>query len=377
MLKWMAGWLTLLGGTALAGSAPTPQSVDAQRNQVKTHAAYPVSPEALKLHQRLTVADWHADTLLWDRDLLQRHPHGHVDLPRLLDGNVAIQGFTVVTKTPGATDRITQLVRAHGWPSKTHTSLTERALYQAEALHQFAKRSQGKLRVIRTRSDLDQVLTERAAGQSIVGGVLGLEGAHGLEGDIRNLDRLERAGFRIIGLHHFFDNRLGGSLHGTSGQGLTDFGRHVVLEVEKRPMLIDLAHSSSTVARDVLSITDKPLIVSHTGVYAACPSPRNFSDDLMQAIADQGGVIGIGYFKSATCRDDLDGILRSIRAAITVVGIDHVSLGSDFDGSVTTPLDTSELAAITQGLLQGGMSETDIAKVMGGNLIRVLKASLL
>ncbi len=363
-----------------------PAMVEKGRNAVSEHEPYPVSPEAAALHARLTIGDWHADSLLWNRDLLERADYGQVDLPRLIEGNVALQVFTAVTKSPAglnyeensadARDNITLLAFGQLWPIRTWQSIFERAIYQAEKLHDFAARSNGQLRIIRTRADLDAVLGARAGGETVVGALLGVEGAHPLEGELANLDRLEAAGYRLIGLQHFFDNELGGSLHGTAGGGLTEFGRQVVQEVAARGLVLDVAHSSQQVVREVLEMTDIPIVLSHTGLHSACEVKRNIPDALMRQIAASGGVIGIGYWAEVTCDDSPAGIARVVRAAIEAVGEDAVSLGSDFDGSVATALDTSELAALTHELLAQGLSEEQIAKVMGGNMVRVLRARL-
>ncbi|PRY77303.1 microsomal dipeptidase-like Zn-dependent dipeptidase [Yoonia maritima] len=363
-----------------------PGYVEKGRNAVADHEPYPVTPQAQALHNRLIIGDWHADTLLWQRSLLNRANRGQVDLPRLIEGNATLQMFTAVTKSPAgqnyhensadAFDNITPLAVGQLWPPRTWNSLLERALYQAKRLHSYADASDGRLRVIKTRADLEQLLADRANGQQVVGGLLGIEGSHPLEGDIANLDKIEAAGHRMIALQHFFDNELGGSLHGTGDHGLTDFGRQVVSEVAARNLILDLAHSSPQVARDVLAMTDIPLVVSHTGIHSVCPVKRNFTDDLMQDIAATGGVIAIGYWADVTCDDSPAGIAATIKAAVELLGDDHVSLGSDFDGSVATSFDASELAALTQALLDTGLSDETIGKVMGGNMVRVLRERL-
>ena len=146
--------------------------------------------------------------------------------------------------------------------------------------------------------------------------------------------------------------------------------------MQARGLILDLAHSSTQVVRDVLEITDMPLVLSHSGIHSHCETKRNIPDELMQQIAATGGVIGMGYWQDVTCNDTPTGIAASILAAIGVVGDGAVSLGSDFDGSVATALDTSELAAITQALLDAGLSEVSIRKVMGENMLRVLRARL-
>lgn len=387
IIKWLAGFVVLLAVLGLAGFFVfAPGIAERGMNVVKAHAPYPVTSEAQALHDSLVIADWHADTLLWNRDLNDRGKRGHVDFPRLVEGNVAVQVFTSVTKTPAgqnyqensadARDNVTLLAIGQLWPLRTWTSLTERALYHAERLKRSTEASGGTVRFVTTRAELDAVLEARANGETVIAALFGTEGGHPLEGDIANLDRLQDAGLRLMGLQHFFDNELGGSLHGIGNHGLTAFGRDVVAEIAKRPIVLDLAHSSPQVARDVLDMTDMPLIVSHTGLHSHCEVKRNYPDDLMRAIAATGGVIGIGYWADVTCDDSPAGIAATVKAAVDALGEDHISLGSDFDGAVTTTLDTSELAALTQAMLDMGLTEAQIRKVAGENTIRVLRARL-
>jgi len=379
-------YVTTLAGLALAAFlAFAPAIADNSMNPVRPHAPDEISAEAQALHNSLIVGDWHADSLLWNRDLLVRNDRGHVDIPRLIEGNVTLQVFTAVTKSPrglnhtenadDAPDDITLLAMAQLWPPRTWTSLLERALYQAEKLHDFAAASDN-LMVIRTEADLDAVLAARGDGRPMIGAILGIEGAHPLEGDLANLDRLSDAGYRLIALQHFFDNALGGSLHGSESGGLTELGGALVDRVQDGGLILDVAHSSPQVVRDVLERVEMPIVISHTGIFSHCPGPRNISDDLMQGIADTGGVIGIGFWATVTCEDSPAGVASAIMAAVDLVGIDHVSLGSDYDGTVTVAFDASELAALTQALMDAGLSDADIAKIMGGNMLRVLRARL-
>jgi microsomal dipeptidase-like Zn-dependent dipeptidase len=388
VFKWIGGLLLLaviIGAVVFFGFLPS--YIEAKRNSVIDHAPFEVSGDAEALHETLIVGDLHADPLLWSRDLTERGTRGQVDIPRLIEGNVALQVFTAVTKSPAGQnyeansadsfDNITLLAIGQLWPLRTWDSLKERAIYQAEKLHQFEAASDGQLKVVKSRADLDEVMAARAAGQPVVGGILGIEGAHALEGELSNLDPLFDAGHRVYGLHHFFDNELGGSLHGFGDAGLTEFGRQVVTELAQRPVVIDLAHSSPQVAKEVIAMTDVPLIVSHGGLHGFCPVKRNFPDDLMQDIAATGGVIGMGYWADVTCGDiSPTGIAKMIKAAIDTVGEDHVSLGSDYDGSVETAFDTSELAALTSALLTQGLTETQVRKVMGENMVRVFRQQL-
>ncbi|WP_299200990.1 membrane dipeptidase [uncultured Tateyamaria sp.] len=390
-MRWikrgLIGLLVLVVAGVTAFLAIAPGHVERSRNAIVAHDPYPVSDAAQSLHDSLIVGDWHADSLLWKRSIEKRADRGHVDVPRLIEGGVALQVFAAVTKSPAgqnyeansadAFDNITPLAIGQLWPPRTWGSLAERAIYQAERLHKVAAKMPDRLTVITTRDELDAHLAARAAGSHAVGGLLGIEGAHALEGDMANLDRLEEVGHRIIGLQHFFDNELGGSLHGTRDMGLTEFGRAVVAEIEARGMVLDLAHASPAVAQDVLALTDMPVIVSHTGLHGFCPVTRNFEDDIMKAVAASGGVIGLGYWGDILCRNATpEAIAAMIVKAVDTVGADHVSLGSDFDGSVKTAFDTSKLSSLTHALLEAGLDTETIGKVMGGNMVRVLRARL-
>ncbi|MFT4014100.1 MAG: membrane dipeptidase [Paracoccus sp. (in: a-proteobacteria)] len=352
-------------------------------------APHPVSPQARALHDRLVIGDWHSDALLWDRDLLTQSDRGHSDIPRLIQGNVAVQVFTTVTKSPRgqnyghnsaeAADNITPLFIGQLRPPPSWFSLKERALTQARALDRAARAAPDRLTILRSAQDLHALLAARRNGTRILGAILGTEGAHPLEGDIANLRVLYGAGFRLIGLTHFFDNELGGSLHGEGtgeGEGLTDFGRQVVAEMQARHMIIDLAHASPRMVRDVLAMPGTRPILSHTGIRGNCASPRNLPDDLVRAIAAKGGLIGIGFWTEVNCGPHAIHVATSIRAAIALVGEDRVSLGSDFDGAVDTPFDAAHLVELTQALLDQGLTEDQIAKVMGGNMMRYLAETL-
>jgi len=380
--------LFLLGGfTALLAIvlALGPSIVEKRLNPRSTLLLQPVSPYAQTLHQSLTVADLHADSLLWGRDLSKRSDDGYVDIPRLIEGNVALQNFTVVTKVPqplmmednsDRTDDITKLAILQRWPIRSWFSLKQRSLHQARVLHKIARKSSGKFSIIKTRSDLKAYLDRRQNDQQITAGLLGLEGAQALEGKIENVDRLYKAGFRTIGLAHFFDNEVSGSAHGVSDGGLTPLGQQVLAKIEDLGMVVDLAHASAQTIDDVLAIARRPVMVSHTGVRGTCDNPRNLSDYQLEQIAQTGGVIGIGFWSTAVCSTDISSITWAIRYAVDLIGIDHVALGSDFDGAVQLPFDAAHLDQMTEGLMAEGFSDGEIEKIMGLNVIRLLQATL-
>lgn len=353
-------------------------------NPIIAPPPYQVSARASELHEKLLVADMHADSLLWNRDLNGDTSAAQVDIPKLRRGNVALQAFTVVTKTPRGlnieqntpdTDNIFWLALAQRQPLENLFSLTKRALFQAAKLHEYAAASQGQLVIIKTKSDLKKFLESRGA-QRIVGGWLGIEGAHALDGKLENVDVLFDAGFRMMSPSHFFDNEVGGSAHGVEKYGLTELGKNVIRRMESKGMLVDIAHASTKTIDDMLAIVTKPVVVSHTGVRGTCDNQRNLTDDQLRRIAATGGVIGIGFWDTAVCGEDAKAVGKAIRYAVNIAGIDHVGLGSDFDGSVKAPFDTSGDALITEALIAEGFSDADIEKIMGGNVVRVLGAVL-
>jgi microsomal dipeptidase-like Zn-dependent dipeptidase len=343
-----------------------------------------MSSQATQFHKSLEVVDLHADSLLWGRDLLRRHTLGHVDLPRLRQGGVLFQVFSIVTHAPRGInihrndakkmDMITVLAMASGWPFKTWSSRLERALYQAARLSEMADRSNGSLHVLRTRRDLSDFRRNRRPGD--VAGLLSVEGAQVLEGKIENVDALFAAGVRMMSPTHFIDTELGGSAHGVSHGGLTPFGRAVIARMEDKKMILDLSHASAALIDDALSIIKTPPVVSHTGVRGTCPNERNLSDDQLRQIAARGGLVGIGFWSSAVCGHDMASVARAIRYAVDVMGVKHVALGSDFDGAVAEPIDSTGMPYLTQALQEEKLTNAQIRQIMGGNALRFFSQHL-
>lgn len=350
-------------------------------NKTRVSPPYKVSSNALALHKRLTVVDLHADSLLWNRNLLKRGSSGHVDVPRLMEANVCFQVFGVVTKVPwrgdpdnnpGTSDIIGLNSMIQCWPSRTWNSLLGRALYQSEKLENLIKDSKGNLFFIKNREELKELLAKKQKGEKVIGFTLGLEGVHALEGELSNLDKLYDAGFRMIGLAHRFDNKAGGSSDGVKKGGLSNWGRELVQRIQAKNMILDLAHSSPKVIDDVLKITKKPVIVSHTGVRGTCNSQRNLSDKHIIGIAKTGGIIGLTAFKRAVGGESLADTVAAILYVKKLVGVEHVAIGFDFDGAVTTPVDVTGLPLLTQLLLKEGLTEKEIRKIMGENAINLM-----
>ncbi|WOI53949.1 dipeptidase [Parvularcula sp. LCG005] len=374
--------LLIIGAVAIFWIVPA--KVDRNLNAVVAHDPWPVSAKAQALHDTIPVADLHADTFLWMRDPRDRHGRGHVDLPRMREGGMFLQLFTVVTKSPpdlnyeentSEADDITLLAFAQRWPIRTYDSLLERARFQAARLRDVVQTDDDVFLVL-TRADLAAAEARRASHPGTIAALLGTEGAHPLEGQPENIDVLYADGYRVMGLQHFFDNELGGSLHGITKAGLTDFGRAAVARMEERGVIIDVAHSSEAVVREVLAMTDRPVILSHTGFKGACDSARNISDELMAQIAARGGLIGVGFWDDAVCDGSPDGVAAMIKYGIDHFGEDAIALGGDYDGSVTTYFDVSELPALTDALLRAGLTDDQVVKVMGGNTLRFFLAAL-
>lgn len=347
-----------------------------------------VSQRARDLHASLTIVDLHSDSLLWKRDFDARANRGHMDLPRLAEGHVALQILSSVTKTPtgqnydanGAdSDMIRWLAIAQLQPISTWTSLTQRSLFHAEKLRAAMARSEGQLRPITNSDQIDALIAARAKSPQSppIGALLSIEGLQNLEGKIENLDALYNAGYRMAGLTHFFDNELAGSMHGLKKGGLTPFGRQVINRMEAKGMIVDIAHLSPAGVAEVLKSARRPVVSSHGGVQATCKVNRNLSDEQIRGIAATGGLIGIGYWDGAVCDPSPASIARAMRHVRDLVGIQHLALGSDFDGAVSVSFDTSKLVQLTQALMDAGFTDDDIRAAMGGNALRVLSAGLM
>jgi microsomal dipeptidase-like Zn-dependent dipeptidase len=379
------------GATAAAGLAVAGPVLDRLIGRVERRLSPVTQPpphpseRALALHATVRAVDLHADSLLFGRDLLVRGTRGHTDVPRMIEGNVALQVLAAAVKPPrrlnyerndDRTDALTPLAVAGRWPPRTWRSLPERALYLAERAHALAARSGGAFRVIATREDLAAYLADRDRDRQLAAGLLSIEGAHALGPDLSTLDSLVDAGFRMISPAHFFDTAYGGSAHGVDKGGLTDLGRDLLREVERRGLVFDVAHASVATIDDAIQLARRPIVASHTGVRATADNGRNLTDDQLRGIAATGGLVGIGFWDAATGGDDAAAIGRAIVHAVGVIGADHVALGSDWDGAVRVPFDAAGLVALTDALLDAGLDDEAIRQVMGENALGLFATTL-
>jgi membrane dipeptidase len=323
------------------------------------------------------IADLHCDALLWNRNLVKEHTYGHVDLPRMQKGNMAFQVFTIVSKVPSGinieqnddrSDQIGLLSFAQLQPAANWFSVKKRALYQADALHDLAERSEGKFRVIQSKADLKTFLFDRAVDRTLSSGMLGLEGAHCLENDLSNLDEFYNAGIRYIGLVHFFDNEWAGSAHGMKKGGLTPKGIQLLRRMEEMGIAVDLAHSSQNTIEDVFKHFKGAILVSHTGVRGVCDNQRNLSDEQLIKIGERNGLVGVGLWETAVCGTDAASTAKTIKYVADKIGVEKVALGSDWDGAFEMHFDVTGTPLIVTELMKLGFSRDDIEKIMGGNI---------
>lgn len=346
-------------------------------NRVLQAGPYKVSEKTQKFFESAKFSDLHQDILLWNKDLLERSQIGHLDLPRLEQGHIGFQIFSVVTSVPpGASykpntrtiDEATPLVMAQRWPPATWTSFFERARYQALKLQEFAKNSHERLTLLKSSQDLQNHFKKPQS----VGAMLALEGLFPLEQNWPvQLQQIIDLGFRVFGLVHLTDTRFGssstGEAKGTSEEGLTPLGRDLILKLKEQNMVIDLAHASPKLIDDVLKISGLHLIVSHTGVQKICPTPRNLSDDQLRALGQSQTLIGIGYWQEILCGREPSRIAESIKQAVEMAGIDHVTLGSDFEGAVSTVFDVTGTPLLVEELFKIGFTEEEIQKIIWKN----------
>jgi membrane dipeptidase len=325
--------------------------------------------EARALHARFPAIDLHADSLMWSRwvgyDLHTRHEPplplaalgGHVDVPRLVEGGSCAQFFGLVSI-----------------PIGQRTGLAVVIDEQIDALEQAISQNPARLAKVWTAADI-----RAARARGAVGALLGIEGAHALEGDADKLDHFARRGVRYLGLLHFSANAAGYPAYGRGrhdDEGLTPFGRELVRRAESLGVLVDLAHINRKGFLEACGLATKPPIVSHTGVAGAFEHWRNIDDEQLRAVADKGGVVGIIFCPKYLGGDGLDPVVKHIRHIIDVCGEDTPALGSDWDGFIipTNDLrDAAHLPLLTDALLAAGVREEAIGKILHGNAMRMLE----
>jgi membrane dipeptidase len=270
---------------------------------------------------------------MWNRDLTARQRRGHLDFPRLAEAGVRIQCFTVVTRGWPLVDGFGVLAAVRRWPAVARRGAWARCTFQLDRMHALCARSGDRVRVTRTAAALEENL---AAGR--LSAVLGVEGAHALEGRLERVEELRTRGVRFMSLTHLANNDLGGSSSPLMrDRPLTPLGAAVLDAMIAARLAVDVAHASRRTIRDVAARRDARLFCSHTGVAGAHPSWRNLDDEALRLVAERGGVVGIIFTPLYLGGGGLDAVVRHVEHALDVAGEDAVAFGSDFDGMVPLP----------------------------------------
>jgi membrane dipeptidase len=327
-----------------------------------------------ELHRRWCVADGHADSLMWNRDLCARSSEGHVDFPRLREAGVKLQCFTLVTRGFPFIGGFPVFATWRGWPREARRSEWSRAVWQITRLEEFCRRSEGQVRITTTSALLEDNL---AHGR--LSAVLGVEGGHAIEGRVERLAELHRLGVRFMGLTHLSNNELGGSSFPMMGnRGLTPLGHQVVEEMAGVGLSVDVAHASERTLEELFAYPSVRFFCSHTGVRAAGGGWRNLSDDSLRRIADRGGVVGIILAPIYLGGNTVDDVIRHIEHAVNIMGQEGVGIGSDYDGMVALPKgfrDVTDLPRLTEALLRRH-PEPLVERILGGNFRRFFRETL-
>ncbi len=327
------------------------------------------SDTARAIHAEHPAIDLHADTLMWSRwlgyDIHRAHEPplpfsafgGHIDLPRMREGGMGAQFFGLVS--------LPLSDRPRGMARIVHE--------QIDNLEQQMAQRPDALRLVRKAAEL-----ERCRSEGVMGALLGIEGAHALEGDLDNVATFARRGVRYIGFVHFSPNEAGYPAYGRGRrdtEGLTRWGFELVERCEAEGVLVDLSHMNKRGFLDACAIAKKPPIVSHTGVLGVFEHWRNIDDEQLRAVANKGGVVGVIFYPRYLGGEGLEPVVAHLKHIVDVVGEDAAALGSDWDGFIipTKPLkDPRGLPLLTDALLAGGFTPRAIGKILRDNVMRVL-----
>ncbi len=323
---------------------------------------------------RFPVADGHADSLMWNRDLTARQRKGQIDFPRLAEADVRIQCFTVVTRGLPVVDGFGAFAALRRWPAAARRRPWARCLFQLDRMRELCERSGGRVRVAGTSAALEENLA-----QGSISAVLGVEGAQALEGRPERVAELRARGVSFMSLTHLANNELGGSSTPLMGdRPLTPLGREVLGAMVAARMSVDLAHASHRTIRDVAEEPEARLFCSHTGVSGARRSWRNLDDAELRAIADRRGVVGVIFATSYLGGGDVDDVVRHVEHALRVAGEDAVAFGSDFDGMITLPRgmrDVTDVSLLVEALARRHPASV-VEKVAWANWRRFFRETL-
>jgi membrane dipeptidase len=323
---------------------------------------------SMDLHKRAVVVDAHVDTIQdamgvdfyktgkrTPRSLGERSTQGHVDIPRLLEGGVDVQIFAISAEPEYKPDRC-----------------TKRILQVLDHFYHELRENSQTLSLITRYSEIEEVVESGK-----VGAILSIEGGEAIEGDLAVLRVFYQLGVRAMTLTWSERNQIADGVWESRTQGgLTRLGVEVVKEMNRLGMIVDVSHLSETGFYDVMNICESPLIASHSNSRTICNHERNLTDEQMKIIASKGGVIGVCFAPPFVDKNEatLSRVLDHIDYMKNVIGVDHIGIGSDFDGIPDTPKgleDVTKLPELTKGLIKRGYTSDKIEKILGGNFLRV------
>jgi len=308
-----------------------------------------------RIHEEAVVVDSHNDTIIAHKrlgiSLNARTSMAQVDLPRLREAGVDVS-FFAVDVTRAVKNHLTYALDAFGFFEKDLES------------------SGGEASIVTTSKDLLETISE---GKLAI--ILAVENSDAVEGSLNVLRMLFKLGVRSIGLtHNPRSLAADGVDESRTGGGLTSFGVQLVEEMNKLGIVVDLAHISEKGFWDALEVSRKPVIVSHGNCKALCNHRRNLTDEQIIGLASKRGVIGVTFVPAFVDEKNpsISRLLDHIDHIVEIAGVDHVGIGSDFDGGGTLLRDVMELPEITKRLLERGYGEYEVKKILGGNFLRVL-----
>ena len=330
---------------------------------------------AVELHRKCIVVDAHCDAILGlmsdspdpvfrsstKRTLGEQSNIGHIDIPRMLKGGIDVEVFAIWIE-----------------PIFASNLSSKRALQCLDVFFSELEKNHDKIALARNYND---VITNHKEGK--ISALLSLEGGEAIDGDIRILRMMYRIGVRIVTLVWNNRNKIADGINeARSKGGLTNFGVQVVEEMNKLGMIIDVSHLSDQGFWDVLEVSKHPVIASHSNCRSLCDVPRNLSDDMIKALAEKGGVIGVNFVPCFLSKDNnatVETVVDHIDHIVETVGVNHVGLGSDFEGveKMAKGLeDASKLPNLTKVLVSRGYSDQEIEKILGGNFLRIFREIL-
>ncbi len=358
--------------------------VDRAVNRTALPGRLYASAEAMQLVRAAPAVDLLVGSALF-RDSFVRGGAGcHVDLPRAESVGLKVIGLTVATSWPDVRGSLSRWhFRSLGLPRQHVGSRMAIAEWVIVRIEGWSARSGDRLRIIRSRTDLELCLESNGP----VGVLLGVQGAHALDGDLANVGLLKQRGVRMFAPGHVMDNDAVGSGTGRGAGGLSGFGRELLAELESQQVIVDLAHMSSAGVEESLPLLRRPFALSHTGIRAPGEltrrglrrynaSTRNVPPEIAQEVGARGGLLGVVLSTQLLGGSTLADATGMFERAVELAGAENVALGSDMDGALRMVIDVDGLPALADALLLAGLKPQDVSGILGGNAVRFLRGSL-